>query len=72
MTQKWVRKAMAVGFLPLAVVRINFRIMTTSRQTRRLVRVHPELDDFIQYMEHTYVGENAIFPPAVWNVYGRG
>ena len=60
-----------MGFLPLAAVHQNFTLMATSRETRQLVRVHPGLDDFIQYMEHTYVGANALFPPAVWNVYGR-
>ena len=70
--KKWVRKAMAIGFLPLAVVRINFRLMTTARDTRRLTRAFPPLNDFVVYMEHTYVGENATFPPAVWNVHRRG
>ncbi|KAK5854116.1 hypothetical protein PBY51_015213 [Eleginops maclovinus] len=63
---------MAVGFLPLALMRQNFRIMITSRHTTRLLRAHPALDDFIQYIEQTYVGDNALFPPAVWNVFGRG
>ena len=63
---------MAIGPLPVAVVRLNFRLLLADRQTRRLRRVHPELDEFIQYMEHTYVGENAMLPPVVWNVYRRG
>ncbi|KAK7884709.1 hypothetical protein WMY93_027832 [Mugilogobius chulae] len=70
--KKWIRKAMAVGYLPLAVMRHNFRLMITSRLTRQLLRAYPQLGDFIQYMERTYVRDNAIFPPAVWNVFARG
>ena len=32
---------------------------------------YPALGAFIQYMEDTYVGERALFPPTLWGVYGR-
>lgn len=69
--REWVRKVMAIGYLPLAVLRQNFRLMQTDRQTRQMLRRYQVLDDFIQYLDNTYVGDNSMFPPAVWNVHGR-
>ena len=62
---------MSIGYLPLAPVWQNFQLFTTGQETRRLLRVYPVLDDFVQYMDNTYTGANATFPPAVWNVHGR-
>ena len=69
--KEWVRKAMATGHLPVALLRHNFRAFVVRRQTRRLRRRYPTLGDFIQYMEDVYVGEQALFPPPQWCVYGR-
>ena len=63
---------MAMGYLPLAVVRNSFQILTTSPDTRRLRGVYPEVRDFLHYLQDTYLSVNATFPPAVWNVFGRG
>lgn len=57
---------MAIGYLPLALLRQNFCLMQTDRQTHRMLRRY-----FIQYLDNTYVGDNSMFPPAVWNVHGR-
>lgn len=62
---------MSLGYLPLAVMGQNFQRMITSRRTTRLLRAHPRLVEFIHYMEATYVGRNALFPPAIWNVFDR-
>ena len=67
----WVRKAMATGYLPLLVLRLKFRAFCASGETRRQIRHHPAVADFIEYMEHTYIGERALFPPATWCVGGQ-
>ena len=66
----WVRKAMATGYLPLLVLRHKFRAFCASGETSRQIRHHPAVADFIEYMEHTYIGERALFPAATWCVYG--
>jgi hypothetical protein len=64
------RKFMAIGYLPIALVRMNFRLHSESRlSTRRLIRQYPTLERFISYMEMNYLDGN--FPPAIWNVYNR-
>ena len=44
---------------------------TLSPSVLRVVRRHPKLNDFRQYVERTYIGPNAIFRPPMWNVYDR-
>jgi hypothetical protein len=67
--RKCLRKFMAIGFLPMALVRQNFRLLATSRRTARLIRRYPALQDFINYMERNYLYGN--FPPTMWNVFDR-
>ena len=67
--KKFVRKVMTLAYLPVAVVRINFRLMFTSTTVRRLIRQFPAIAQFITYFERNYI--NGVFKPKVWNVYER-
>jgi len=67
--RKHVRKFMAIGYLPPALVRQNFRLLATSNSTQQLVARHPALLEFITYIERNYL--NGQFPPAFWNVFNR-
>jgi len=69
--RKCVRKVMAIAFLPVLLVRQNFLMFRVSRRVRRVVRRLPEFDDWLTYVEMTYVGTHSVFPPPVWNVYER-
>lgn len=69
--RKLVRKVMATGFLPVLLVRQNFRLLCASRLVRRLIQQYNELDDWLEYVDSTYVRNNATFPPPVWNVFTR-
>ncbi|KAL8621644.1 hypothetical protein ACOMHN_036877 [Nucella lapillus] len=63
---------MAVGYLPLAFVRLSFQQLLTSDNTQRLIATYPQLDEYLQdYMFRTYVAADARFPPADWNVHRR-
>ena len=66
-----IRKFMALGFLPLALMRNNFQLHANNRSTRRLVRHYPELNDFIIYFENNYMDGQGFFPPRMWNVFTR-
>ena len=66
-----VRKIMAIGYLPLLLVRQNFHLLRTSRGTVRLCRRYPELTAFLNYFENNYLDPNGLFPPQMWNVYDR-
>ncbi|XP_074655654.1 uncharacterized protein LOC141909168 [Tubulanus polymorphus] len=67
--RKIVRKVMSLGFLPVAIVRNNFRLLLNRNSTRRAIRQYPTLDDFLFYVENTYI--NGQFPIPLWNVYER-
>ena len=64
------RKLMAIGHLPVALVRQNFDLLSRSRRTIRLMGRYPGLRDFILYMNNTYI--QGTFPIRMWNVYSRG
>ncbi|KAL8623791.1 hypothetical protein ACOMHN_054097 [Nucella lapillus] len=66
-----IRKVMAIGYLPLAVVYINFTALVGARRIQRLTARYPQLADFLTYVSNTYVRHRATFPPPVWNVYDR-
>ena len=53
--KKLIKKIMALAFLPLAVLRINYQQMRNSNRTRRLVARYPNLNDFMVYFENTYL-----------------
>lgn len=69
--RKLLSKLMAVGFLPVAVVRLNFNNLKTSQQTRNLIRMFPQITRLFAYMERTYISANCPFPPQYWNVFNR-
>ncbi|KAL8598439.1 hypothetical protein ACOMHN_032716 [Nucella lapillus] len=62
-----VRKIMALGYLPVALVQLKFNALLNRRRTRRLVAIHPDLDDFLNYVRNTYIRAECPFPPVVWN-----
>ena len=66
-----VRKVMAIGFLPLLLVQQNFTILRLSQRVHRLELLYPALFDWLEYVQTTYVNQNSLFLPRVWNVYGR-
>lgn len=63
--QKVIRRVMAIAFLPVILVRQNFVALRASRPVRRLVNVLPQVDDWLDYVEVTYIQQNALFPPRV-------
>lgn len=67
--KKVVRKIMSLAFLPLAIVRMTFNLIYTSRSIARLFRNHPSLREFVNYFSQTYM--NGLFRPSTWNVYDR-
>ncbi|KAI8495100.1 hypothetical protein Bbelb_270860 [Branchiostoma belcheri] len=69
--RKFLRKLMAIGYLPVALVRLNFFQLLRSRSTQRLVAQHPALRDFFRYMRDNYVNPDGSFPVAWWNVFER-
>lgn len=67
--QQLLRKVMSLGFLPTALVRINFQLLRQARQTRRLIRRYAALIDFFDYVRNTYIAGNFRIP--LWNVYEK-
>ena len=67
--RKCIRKFMAIGYLPLALVRQNFRLLVASRSTVRRIRHYPALQDFIDYIQRNYF--NGHLSPDLWNVFNR-
>ena len=67
--QKFVRRVMSLGYLPVAVVRHNYRQLCSSRRTLRLFRRYPDMHTFAQYVQRTYF--DGQFSPVMWNVYTR-
>ena len=67
--KKTIRKVIAIGYLPMALVRQNFLQLITSRTTRRLQRQFPELLHFFNFFEANYL--NGIIVPQMSNVYER-
>ena len=69
--QKCIQKFMAMGYLPVALVKQNYRILSTEIATVRLVQRFPMLANFIQYLERNYIVDGCQFTPQLWNVFGR-
>ena len=67
--KKLVLKVMALGHLPMALVRQNFRMLRERNSTRRLANRVPALEDFFDYFERNYLDGN--FHPILWNVFDR-
>nr|XP_054757171.1 uncharacterized protein LOC129263283 [Lytechinus pictus] len=68
-TQRLIRKVFALGFLPVALVGLNFRILRRSAQAQRVMALYPAVGNFFDYVEATYI--NGEFPIPTWNVFGR-
>lgn len=69
--RRFVRRVMAIAFLPLLLVRQNFLILRRSRSFVSLQQQFPSLDDWMEYIQLTYIQANSLFPPPIWNVFGR-
>jgi hypothetical protein len=69
--KKFLRKIMVIGYLPLAIVRANFRLLVATANTRRLIRRYPQLTNFVNYVERNYINANGQFPAYLWNVFHR-
>ena len=67
--RKCLRKFMALGYLPVPLVRQNFFLHAGSQRTLRLVRRYPVLRDFITYVQANYI--DGQYTPPSWNVYNR-
>jgi MULE transposase domain len=67
--QKAVRMLMALGYLPVALCRQQFTLFRASGRVQTLIATHPQLDDFIDFIDRVYF--NGPFPPAMWNVFTR-
>jgi len=63
------RKIMALGHLPVAIVRQNFFVLANERRTRRLIDRYPAIRDFLLYIQNSYI--EGTFPVILWNVYRR-
>jgi hypothetical protein len=66
-----VLKVMALGFLPLAMVRQAFTTFVQSARIVRLQQRFPQLTSFLQYVKRVYVSRTSVFAPSLWNVYAR-
>ncbi|XP_002739538.2 uncharacterized protein LOC100377344 [Saccoglossus kowalevskii] len=69
--KKCIRMLMGIGYLPVAVVRMNFQNFVRRQSTQRLIVLYPALEDFIHYMETNYINANVTFPVHLWNVFNR-
>lgn len=67
--KRLIRKIMAIGFVPLPLVRNSFRALCMLRSTIRIVRRYPAVADFLRYFRDTYM--NGVYRPPIWNVYHR-
>lgn len=68
--QKFIQKIMAIGHLPVPLVRQNFLMFIQSRRSQRLINNHAGLHEFVMYVQNSYI--NGQFPVQLWNVYNRG
>ena len=66
-----IRKIMALGYLPVAFVQMNFNALIAHRRTRRVIRQYPAVEYVFDYVNITYIQPGAQFPPRIWNVFNR-
>ncbi|KAL8597954.1 hypothetical protein ACOMHN_063850 [Nucella lapillus] len=69
--QRFIRKVLAICYIPTPVMMMTFNRLLNHARTRRLLRRYPALGDFITYFRRTYLGPQALFPPASWSVTDR-
>ena len=68
--QRFVHKVMAMGFLPLNLLRANWRNQLQTPNTVALLQ-NRRLNRCILYLAHKWINPNDIFCPMRWNVYIR-
>ena len=56
---------MALGFIPLALVRMNLNALIQSQRSRVLQNQYAVLQEFYDYFQNNYI--NRTFPPRMWN-----
>ena len=59
--KKIIRKLMALGHLPPALVRNNFQLLLNAGRTARALRRYPALEEFFEYIRNTYI-DGPTFP----------
>ena len=64
----FLRKIMAVGFLPVFFVRRKYYELLQTTNVRFLKNCYPQVALFLQYFENTWLN---LFPPNLYNVYSR-
>ena len=69
--KRLVREIMALGFLPLNLLRMNWNNVQQAPNTLALLQVYPRLAQFLRYFERNWMNPNGSFRPARWNVYRR-
>ena len=69
--KSFLRKLLALGHLPLQLVRQNFNMLLQSQRTSRLLCRYPEPQNFVRYVRGTYMAPNGNFPLRLWNVFDR-
>ena len=66
-----IKKLMAIGFVPLNLIRMNYGLLRNGQNVPALIALFPQLQVFFTYFENTWVNANSHFPPILWNVYQR-
>ena len=66
--EKFLRKIMSVGFLPLGEIRNAIVDLQDEEPIWTLFFRYPELRDFFQYFHKTWF---STFPPEMWNIFER-
>lgn len=66
-----IRGIMALGFVPINFVRVCYQNLQNDPETANFIQIAPALEDFFLYFERTWMRQNGIFPPALWNVHDR-
>lgn len=50
-----IQKVVAIAYLPVAIVRQNFRLLLAARRTRRFINRFPALLDYLAYFQRHYL-----------------
>lgn len=69
--KKTIRMIMAIAFIPPALVRFNFDLFRNSNRTQRLIQRYPTFQQWIDYVNSTYIARTAIFQAPMWNLFAR-
>lgn len=69
--REFVRKTRAIGFLPAVIISTKFHAYCASPRVLRLCATFPRLREYINYIQHVYIGQTASFRPPMWCVYDR-